>query len=217
MPRPGTNALAVSLQLDRANRTDQIIGQVTDGAWVASLLADRSVYDAENEYSVFQGRYTLAIPGLADLLDGPPGTGFGFVKVNAKGTVTFTGESEATYCIPCAFECSFPSLQLPPTTGIHLYRIVQEAARNATQHAKAKSLLIQLTLDGLNLVLTVRDDGRGFNPAADSQYGLGLHIMRYRANLIGASLTIDSQPGHGTTVRCVLEEFRPDPSSPAAF
>jgi hypothetical protein len=93
LPRPATNALAVSLQLDRTNHTDQITGQVTDGAWLASLLADRAIGDALNEYGAYQGRYTLAMPGLADPRDGPPGTGFGFVKVNAKGTVTLTGET----------------------------------------------------------------------------------------------------------------------------
>lgn len=127
----------------------------------------------------------------------------------------FVAESEATYRVRCAFECSLAALHLPPATGIHLYRIVQEAVRNAAQHGHPKFLRIELHLEGPHLVLTVRDDGQGFNPATGDQQGLGLRIMRYRANLIGAVLTFESSPGQGTEVRCVIRECPSGPSPPA--
>ena len=52
----------------------------------------------------------------------------------------------------------------------------------------------------------VRDDGRGFDPANAPPDRLGLGIMRERAQAIGATLTIDSQPGQGTRIRAVWEE-----------
>jgi hypothetical protein len=91
--RPGTNALTVNLLLDPQNAPDQITGQVTDGAWVASLLADRAIYDAASDYGVFRGRYTLAIPDDAFSDAGPSGTGYGGVTVGPKGVATLIGES----------------------------------------------------------------------------------------------------------------------------
>ena len=53
-------------------------------------------------------------------------------------------------------------------------------------------------------IIEVRDDGRGFDPR-DPAEGLGLQIMRYRADLLGGNLTVDSDPDSGTTVRCALK------------
>ena len=102
----------------------------------------------------------------------------------------------------------------------HLYRIAQEAAANAVEHAGATEIVVALRQDAAAVVLEVRDDGRGIRTAREvvarpegaapgprterAQRGLGLYGMRYRADLIGATLTVGQAEGGGTVVRCVL-------------
>lgn len=87
------------------------------------------------------------------------------------------------------------------TTMTHLYRITQEALNNAVKHSNASEITINLTLDDHMGCLTVNDDGQGITSASASQKGLGLRILRHRANLINAELRIDSDQ-RGTSVRC---------------
>ncbi|REJ82684.1 MAG: GAF domain-containing protein [Planctomycetota bacterium] len=82
----------------------------------------------------------------------------------------------------------------------HVYRIAREAVQNAVRHGGANEILLRLT-DGDNLLLEVIDNGCGFGNT-DKANGMGLRIIRYRANLIGAKVTIESAPGRGTTVAC---------------
>lgn len=103
--------------------------------------------------------------------------------------------------------CSVPDdmevTGLSPRQQLNLYRIAQEAATNAAKHAQARHIEIGLRRENGNLTLTVRDDGQGFDPRA-SYPGMGLPILRYRAQDMGAVLGITSAPGQGTTVTCVL-------------
>jgi two-component system sensor histidine kinase UhpB len=85
-----------------------------------------------------------------------------------------------------------------------VYRVGQEALTNVARHSAAARAWLSLALDADGRVtLTVRDDGRGFDVDRHGQ-GTGLRGMRERAVLIGASLEIESRPGHGTTVRLRL-------------
>lgn len=93
-----------------------------------------------------------------------------------------------------------------------VYRVAQEALTNAARHSGAGRIEVRLRRTGdeaarsssasvpAGVVLEVADDGRGF-AFDESQRGLGIGGMRERALLIGAELTIESRPGHGTTVR----------------
>jgi signal transduction histidine kinase len=89
-----------------------------------------------------------------------------------------------------------------------VYRIAQEAVNNAAKHSKTKAIRVGLSQERGSMVLTVRDTGVGFSAKADNAAGLGQRIMRYRADLIGAALKIESIPGQGTTVTCVLPADR---------
>jgi signal transduction histidine kinase len=80
-----------------------------------------------------------------------------------------------------------------------IYRIVQEALTNATRHGCAGRAIVEIVERNRTIRLTVRDDGRGFDPAANTD-GFGLQGMRERAELLGGTLTVDSAPGQGTTV-----------------
>ena len=85
-----------------------------------------------------------------------------------------------------------------------VYRVAQEALSNAARHSGAKRVEVRLRrTDGDGVALEVADDGRGF-AFDESERGLGIGGMRERALLIGADLTIESRPGHGTTVRLTV-------------
>ena len=80
-----------------------------------------------------------------------------------------------------------------------IYRVAQEAMTNALRHAEARNIVLALAAEGSQIVLRVRDDGRGFVPEAVAD-GLGLRMMAERAVLAGGVLTIDSSPRRGTEV-----------------
>jgi two-component system sensor histidine kinase UhpB len=95
---------------------------------------------------------------------------------------------------------------LPEDIQLALYRIGQEALNNVAGHAQAAHARVVLVSDDGHATLTVTDDGVGFDPArqngmASGTRGLGIAGMRERAGLVGGTFTIESAPGHGTTVR----------------
>ena len=90
-----------------------------------------------------------------------------------------------------------------------LYRIAQEAAYNAAKHSRGRHIWIRLRQSKHWLTLTIKDDGVGISESRLQTHDLGLNIMRYRAGLIRATLTLDTQRGHGTTVTCKLKSPPP--------
>jgi two-component system sensor kinase FixL len=104
------------------------------------------------------------------------------------------------------------SLPISAPVSAQLYRIAQEAVHNAIEHGAAREVLIQLTVGNGEMLLTVQDDGQGFD-AKTNGYGMGLRIMRYRAQCIGGSCEVHSGPDKGTIVSCrVPLETQPSPS-----
>jgi signal transduction histidine kinase len=89
-----------------------------------------------------------------------------------------------------------------PQAATNLYRIAQEAISNAVRHGRARHIVISLAMDGDAMRLSVRDDGQGFDGTQGTHDGLGLSIMRYRAELVGGVLEVDTD-ARGTTVLCV--------------
>ena len=67
-------------------------------------------------------------------------------------------------------------------------------------------LCIALGVAAQRIELQVSDDGKGFAPAKINVYGLGLHAMKYRADVVGAELRIESQAGKGTRIICSLPQ-----------
>jgi signal transduction histidine kinase len=87
--------------------------------------------------------------------------------------------------------------------GEPLFRIVQEALTNALRHGAASEIDVVLQRVRNALHLTIADNGTGV-ASGDPSGGLGIRIMRYRAHAIGGHLEIESRPGGGTLVRCVI-------------
>jgi signal transduction histidine kinase len=92
-----------------------------------------------------------------------------------------------------------------PDDVVQVVFIVWEAASNAVRHAGATILAVSCRQIDRHVVVTVRDDGRGFDPRVQTHgTGRGLGNMARRARAIGADLNIDSGPGRGTEVRLAL-------------
>ena len=131
------------------------------------------------------------------------------VQIEANGLMAaldgLTANAAKLFCLSCSFECARPVLVENPTVATHLYRVAQEAMGNAIKHAQAKSIVVSLKQSDGELTLTVKDNGHGFEKGSSVMEGMGLRIMEYRADMIGAMLRVDSTIGKGTTVACRLK------------
>jgi PAS domain S-box-containing protein len=107
---------------------------------------------------------------------------------------------------PCRLEVK-PSFHLDDdTVAAHLYRIAREAVINANKHAQASEIVVALRGWRKGIVLSVTDNGVGFQNARNGPHGLGFHIMNYRARLMGGQLKIESPEKGGTRVACYLPD-----------
>jgi signal transduction histidine kinase len=112
------------------------------------------------------------------------------------------------FAVSCVVRCQQSVLLADKTVATHLYRIAQEAVSNAIGHGKAARVWIHLVWKKNRLTLRIRDNGKGFTKRRGFKEGIGMRSMKYRAQVIGGSLTIESKRGTGTTVACVYTKPR---------
>lgn len=106
----------------------------------------------------------------------------------------------------CHFICS-PGLEISDQmTALHLFRIVQEAVKNAIKHGNANQIKVKLQKDPENVSLSIEDNGIGLfeNPNDYKFKGMGLSTMRYRAELLGGNFEIGSTSKGWTQVKCLI-------------
>ncbi len=96
------------------------------------------------------------------------------------------------------------SERLAPEVESTVYRLVQEALTNVAKHAGAGRLEVELLERDDGVTVAIRDDGRGFDPSAETTAGFGLVGMRERVTLVGGTVDIESEEGKGTVVRAVI-------------
>jgi PAS domain S-box-containing protein len=161
-------------------------GDLVEQAGKVSLLVDDAITQARN---LARGLYP--------------------VKLESEGFYSAMEELAATVRAAYKLDCSFESADSisinDHSLATHLYRIAQEGAINAAKHAEPKQIQIRLCRVADKIHLTVSDDGIGMSAPFGRAKGMGLHIMNYRAGMIGAALKIESQPGGGTIVSCIFE------------
>jgi len=114
--------------------------------------------------------------------------------------------AERLFNVACSFREIDTVLVHNNMVATHLYRIAQEAVSNAVRHGDADDIKIILAAGDEQIRLQVRDDGVGFDPDASDDSGMGVHIMNYRARIIGGTLEISSKLGDGTVVTCTVSE-----------
>jgi PAS domain S-box-containing protein len=100
----------------------------------------------------------------------------------------------------------WPEITLSETSASHLYRVAQEALTNAARHGHAHKVEILLAVNRSTFLLRITDDGVGLKKTERPTTGMGLKIMRYRANIIGARIEFGGNQPHGTTVRVTGEQ-----------
>ena len=123
------------------------------------------------------------------------------IEVALQTLARTTRERTGIVCV-ARIDQELPALD--PVSIVHLYRIAQEAISNACRHGTPDSIEISLKVHGHHLSLTVSDNGKGMNDTSPVSRGMGLNLMRYRANLMGGVLEIDSTPGQGTQINCTM-------------
>ncbi|HEU6449318.1 MAG TPA: PAS domain S-box protein [Verrucomicrobiae bacterium] len=104
--------------------------------------------------------------------------------------------------VRCGVHCEKPVAVHNQAVATHLYRIVQEAVDNAIKHAAPAEISITFKTNGEMAKLEIADDGKGFRRHETKNFGIGLNIMRYRANMAGGSLLIQKGKSGGTVVTC---------------
>jgi two-component system sensor kinase FixL len=130
------------------------------------------------------------------------------VDVDAAGLVNALQDlvDREIWKTPCRLQAR-PSFHIQDDLiAAHLYRIAREAVINANKHAQAREIVIKLEQARQGMVMRVTDDGVGFPAEPKLKHGLGYHIMKYRAQMIGGRLEIDSPKRAGTCVSCYLPD-----------
>ncbi|MDI1313055.1 PAS domain-containing protein [Prosthecobacter sp.] len=141
------------------------------------------------------------------------------VVMDAEGLVSALHELAARShgSISCRLRCE----RMVPITdngvALHLYRIAQEAVANALKHSDARSITMSLRLRQNQLSLSVADDGCGLPEVIHANDGMGLRLMKYRADVIGADFTIGKRKKHGTRMTCLLPMAAGEPPPPPPF
>ena len=130
------------------------------------------------------------------------------VRLESHGLVSALEELAANaselFKINCRFTTHAPPAEVDNGIALHLYYIVLEAVANASKHGQPRNIEITLEPMGSRYRLTIQDDGVGFSPSEKASGGMGIGIMRYRARVIDATLTLQSAPGSGTAVSCLF-------------
>lgn len=166
------------------------------------------------------------VPGLAEILGYANGT-ISTAREIARGASPFAREQgglrraiedlgarmsvDGGPSVSAEVDESVPQ-DVDPLVAEHLYRVAQEAVANAVRHSGAAGIRVTLDVDpgGAWLRLTVLDDGCGIGTSADAATGLGLKLMRYRAEQIGGTLRIRPGPVGGTRIDCTCPLRTPD-------
>ncbi|PYJ88311.1 MAG: hypothetical protein DME70_04380 [Verrucomicrobia bacterium] len=134
-------------------------------------------------------------------------SGLQAIELTASGLRNALRDLAIQACEASGIKCHFKAargVRVPDDTGaLHLYRIVQEAVTNAVKHSGAKNILISLDRNPTHICVSVQDDGKGFVPQRRAK-GLGLHMMRYRANALGGELKIERRKTGGMDITCKI-------------
>jgi len=136
--------------------------------------------------------------------------------LESLGLVPAIGALCKEFAAQQAIKTDFMSDDIPrlvsPNTALCVFRIVQEGLRNVKKHSGAEEVRVCLKRAGNRLILSVRDEGRGFAMKdLHQKQGIGIRIMKERAHLLGGEFKIQSAPGRGTTVEaCVPLAARED-------
>ncbi len=181
------------------------LGQILTGTGflcesLVRKLSNKSLPEAEDARGVF------ALINQAKDHTRMLSRGLSPVEIDSGGIVAalerFARTVEGIYSVSFNLDCD-PSITINDRmVETQFHYIVQESVTNAIKHGRAGSITVSLKKIRGKVHLGIRDDGIGIPADIDANKGLGLRIMQYRANAIGASIKIAKNRGKGTTVTC---------------
>ncbi|WP_281532375.1 sensor histidine kinase [Anaerocolumna aminovalerica] len=122
----------------------------------------------------------------------------------------YINEKKSSHNVNIEFKVNEEKYDVLPIINLTIFRIVQEATNNAIKHGKAKKILIDLFYDDDSIVLTINDNGIGFNESSPKvsdgkiNSGFGLSIMKERVLLLSGQLNIESGYNKGTKIKVVV-------------
>jgi two-component system CheB/CheR fusion protein len=183
------------------------VGQELAGIGMLSSGLSKKLGDRDGDVAEIASRITLQAQASIEQVR-QLSRGLFPVEVDADGLVYALQRLAETTSklgeLRCIVQVTGRVLVADNRIATELYRIAQEAVTNALKHAGASRIVIGLAAEPGATILTVRDDGGGLDAERPDNDGMGLRIMRYRAQSIGATLTFETAPGNGTAVTCQL-------------
>ncbi|MGA3171934.1 MAG: sensor histidine kinase [Chthoniobacteraceae bacterium] len=182
---------------------DSLCQHLTGAALAEQFLVQKltacsapEVEDADRVVSLIEEAISMA-RGLAVGLSPIESEGEGLLTALTALAAHFSSQFE----VACRFDFGDHVLIHDTSVATHIYRISQEAVHNAIRHGKARDIAIHLGKAGAVVTLTIIDDGCGLPGGVPLHYGMGLRNMKYRASIIGGTLTLErGKPG--TIVTC---------------
>jgi signal transduction histidine kinase len=221
----------VGTQLGRVIERDRLQRQLVDAVWnqhrrfgqelhdtlgqaltgigmLADSLAKRLAAREEPEAGKLSELVTMILQAKTEVRQ--LSKGLYPVDVDAQGLLSALEELAAATQERVQIRCAFKgdrAIQIRDNeVTTHLFRIAQEAVHNAVKHGRPRKISIALTKPSGRLTLAIRDDGSGISTDATTRSrGLGMRIMQYRANAMGAHLSVEAIKRGGTLVRCILK------------
>jgi signal transduction histidine kinase len=173
--------------VEMANLSTLIRGKDMDRV---AAKADEIKKLIENSISVVRNMALLLRPSMLDDLGLVPALQWQAREVSKRSGVWVKVEAEQV------------SEELPEEHKTCIYRIVQEALHNIVQHAEARNVKVTVRQEPDRLLLTVEDDGKGFQPKQER--GMGLLGIEERVSYLGGRFVVDSGPGRGTALNISL-------------
>jgi signal transduction histidine kinase len=128
-------------------------------------------------------------------------------ELEAEGLISALKGLAETSAQQHQIECDFyhsGAMKMPSQQATQLYWIAREAVANAIKHSSSTKIDIRLSGVGSKVELEVKDNGSGIIHSAEEPNGIGLQVMRHRAEIAGGFLTTENIVGRGTLVRCVV-------------
>jgi signal transduction histidine kinase len=171
-----------------------------------NLLGMGQVETAVTEFDELRRSIRAAYADVREAIDGLR------LKVDdpeqlAERLAEYTAEFSRQTGLRVQFTAVPENISVEPETALQLLRIAQEALTNVRKHAQARHIEISLQASSGQVELAVWDDGRGFPdalPANRDYHSYGLDSMRERAEQVGGSLTVSTQPGQGTRIAAIV-------------
>ena len=106
------------------------------------------------------------------------------------------------YDVRVTCSCEPEELPLNEESQQEVFRIIQEGLNNVVKHAETHEASVQIDGTGEDLIIDIRDSGRGFNPEESAliEKHFGLKTMKERADVLGGTFRVESKPGQGTVI-----------------